>query len=164
MKAVALAALITATTGAAPAAAQMTAGPYGFTVQITLSPKALKKLTDLSESVTVRSFYYGKMARKPTPAEIKRAQADGQEPGMVEITGDTVTLPAAGGLAEMPGRGVGAADATAIGKNPINVNINVFSARKAAPDNLLDCDLFEDTVAAARAKPISITCRLIGES
>ncbi|UMY16128.1 hypothetical protein MMB17_15540 [Methylobacterium organophilum] len=164
MKAIALAALTAALTSAAPAAAQTTASPHGFTVQVSLSPKALKKLTDLSESVTVSSFYYYERARKPTRAEIKRAQADGQEPGAYEIAGDTVTIPAAGGLAEMPGFGVNAADATSIDENPIKVNINVYSARKAAPDNLLDCDLFSDTVTAARAKPISITCRLIGES
>jgi hypothetical protein len=148
----------------APAVAQNAASPFGFTVQVSLSPKALKRLTELREGVTVKSFYYGKSARKPSAAEIKRALADGQEPGQVEIVRDMVTLPAAGGTAEMPGRGVRAADAAKIGANPVNVNINVFSARKAAPDNLLDCDLFDDAVAIARAKPIAITCRLIGES
>ncbi|GJD55525.1 hypothetical protein [Methylobacterium dankookense] len=160
--AAALSALMTVL--AVPAGAQTDAGPYGFSVQVSLSPKALKKLTDISESVTVRSFYYGTMERKPTRADIKRARAEGREPDQIEITGDTATLPAAGGTAAMAGRGVPGADVAAIGKNPVKVNINVFSARKAAPDNLLDCDLFDDAVAVARAKPIAITCRLIGEA
>jgi hypothetical protein len=146
------------------ASAQSAASPFGFTIRVSLSPKAREKLTTISESVTVRSFYYGKSAKAPTRAEIKRALANGEEPGQIEILGDTVTLPAAGGIAEMSGRTVSAKDAAAYGRNPINVNINVFSARRAAPDNLLDCSLFDDAVSVARTQPIVVTCRLIGET
>ncbi|MGA0531041.1 hypothetical protein [Hansschlegelia sp. KR7-227] len=148
----------------AGAAAQAAASPFGFVVQVSLSPKALAKLSAISESVTVSSFYHGKASKKPTAADITRAEADGEEPGQIELPGDTVTMPAVGGVANMPARGVTAADAAAYGRNPVHVNVNVFSARKAAEDNLLDCDLFDDRLAVARAKPVIITCRLIGEN
>ena len=44
------------------------------------------------------------------------------------------------------------------------VNVNVFSSRRSGPDNLLDCDFFQGTVAAARRAPIRLACKLIGES
>ncbi|MCE4226174.1 hypothetical protein HCU64_20690 [Methylobacterium sp. C25] len=145
------------------AAAQTDASPYGFSVRVSLSPKALQKLTAMSESVNVKSFYYGKSAKKPTRADIKRAREEGREPDQIEIVGDVVTLPAAGGLAEIPGRNLDAAEIAAVGRNLLKVNLNVFSARKAVQDNLLDCDLFDDDLELARAKPIAIGCRLIGE-
>ncbi|GLS45940.1 hypothetical protein GCM10007884_39310 [Methylobacterium brachythecii] len=132
-------------------------------MQVSLSPKALQKLTTLSESVAVNSFYYGKSATKPTRADIKRAHAEGREPDQIEMAGDLVTLPAAGGVAGLPGRNLDATEVAAVGSNPLRVNVNVFSARKAAQDNLLDCDLFEDELQLARAKPVIIGCRLIGE-
>ncbi len=164
MKALVLAALAVTVAGTGPGIAQSAAGPYGFSVQVTLSPKARQKLAALSEGVNVKSFYYGTMERKPTRADIKRARAEGREPDQIEMTGDIVTLPADGGTAALAGSGVGGADLAAIGKNPLRVTLNVFSARKAAPDNLLDCDLFDDTVAAARSRPVVVTCRLIGEN
>ncbi|MCJ2034919.1 hypothetical protein [Methylobacterium sp. J-068] len=145
------------------ATAQTNTSPYAFSVSVSLSPKASQKLSTLSESVNVKSFYYAKLARKPTRADIKRARAEGREPDQIEMLGDIVTLPAAGGIAEMPGRNLDAADVAAVGRNPLRVSLNVFSARKAAPDNLLDCDLFDDDLSRARAKPIVIGCRLIGE-
>lgn len=147
-----------------PSNAQTGASPFGFTIQVSLSPKALKKLTEISEGITVRSNYYGKLARKPTKADIKRALANGEVPGTIDLVGDTVTLTSAGGVAEMPGRTVKAKDAADFGSNPVNVNINVFSARNSASDNLLQCSVFDDTLAVARTRPIAITCQLIDES
>ena len=44
---------------------------------------------------------------------------------------------------------------------PPRVLINVVSARHAAPDNLLDCSIFEDDIAVAQARTPRITCDLI---
>ncbi|HLR77453.1 MAG TPA: hypothetical protein VK062_00230, partial [Burkholderiaceae bacterium] len=44
------------------------------------------------------------------------------------------------------------------------VNINVWSGRKSSPDNLLNCDIFQDAIAVAvKQQPITLHCRLIGE-
>ncbi len=43
------------------------------------------------------------------------------------------------------------------------VNINVYSGRKSSPDNLLDCDTFQDTLSVAAEVPIALHCKLITE-
>lgn len=146
------------------AQAQTSASPYGFSVEITLSPKARAKLASLKEEITVASFYYGDLSRKPTRAEIRAAEKEGRDPNQVELEGERVTISGAGGTAQMPGRSVSAKEAAALGSNPMKVNINVFSARRSHPDNLLSCDLFDDDLALARSKPIAVACKLIAES
>ncbi len=41
--------------------------------------------------------------------------------------------------------------------------VNVFSGRHSSPDNLLDCDFFQDKITVAARAPIPIHCKLIGE-
>ena len=41
--------------------------------------------------------------------------------------------------------------------------VNVYSARLAGPDNILDCGLLDDTLTAAEAAATPIACKLIGE-
>jgi hypothetical protein len=43
------------------------------------------------------------------------------------------------------------------------VNVNVYSARRSGPDNILDCAFFQDTVAVARQRSVKLACKLIGE-
>lgn len=43
------------------------------------------------------------------------------------------------------------------------VNVNVYSGRRSSPDNLLDCGMFQDTLAVAAQSPVRISCGLIGE-
>ena len=147
----------------ATAYAETKTGPFGFQVQVTLSPKAAERLSSLSEGITLSSFYYGEAAKKPTKAEIRAAEQDGQQAGQIEIPGDTVTIAGMPGTAEMPGRALGKKEAALYGRNVVRVNVNVFSARLHSEDNLLDCALFDDEVAIAKAKPVEILCRLIGE-
>ncbi len=46
----------------------------------------------------------------------------------------------------------------------VGVLINVYTARKTTQDNLIDCGIFEDTLAKAQAsQPIPIACKMIGE-
>jgi hypothetical protein len=41
--------------------------------------------------------------------------------------------------------------------------INVYSGRKSSPNNLLDCGIYEGSLAAIQGQSIPISCKLIGE-
>jgi hypothetical protein len=43
------------------------------------------------------------------------------------------------------------------------VNVNIYSARRSGPDNILDCDFFDDSLTVAQQAPLTLHCRLIGE-
>ena len=43
------------------------------------------------------------------------------------------------------------------------VAIEVFSGRRSSPNNLLDCDFFDDLLSVAAEKPVQAHCKLIGE-
>lgn len=52
------------------------------------------------------------------------------------------------------------ADAVGL-KGPPRVNINVYSGRRSSPDNLLDCDIFEDDIAIAARAVVPLHCTLL---
>jgi len=144
-------------------AAQSADNGFGFQVEVTLSEKAAAKLASIDEAITVATFYYGERAKKPSKAEIQAAESDGQDPNMLEVAGDDVQLPGEGGVADMTGSTITKKDIANWGKNPVNVNVNVFSSRLHSEDNLLECGIFEDKVELAQAQTIEISCKLIGE-
>ena len=41
------------------------------------------------------------------------------------------------------------------------VNINIFSARHADPNNLLNCEIFEDDIAVAQARAPVLRCVML---
>ena len=43
------------------------------------------------------------------------------------------------------------------------VNVNVYSARRSGPDNILDCDFFDDALTLAQQASLTLHCKLIGE-
>ncbi|MGZ5827314.1 MAG: hypothetical protein ACXWJW_02115, partial [Xanthobacteraceae bacterium] len=46
----------------------------------------------------------------------------------------------------------------------VHILVNVFTARRSGDLNLIDCGIFDGSVAEARAKPVAIACKLIGEN
>jgi len=130
-----------------------------FDLVLTLSPAALTELTRLHEQVTVSAMYAG----EPTKEAQKKKIDD--EIGEVNLGSEEATRPltAATGKFSFVGKGFEAKKLKWVKPGTAKVLINVYSARKAADDNLLDCGLFEDTLATAAAKPIEISCKLIAE-
>lgn len=128
---------------------------YGFTVNVTLSPKAAARLAKLKEGVAVAAYYGG----EPVPARMK----EGGESGEISLDTETITLSSTGGPAAITGRHVDTSRLSWIKGGVAQVLINVFSARRSSPDNLLDCGIFEGSVAKARSAPIKIACKLIEE-
>jgi hypothetical protein len=72
-----------------------------------------------------------------------------------------VTIPGASGRAVITGKTVNTSRIRWV--KEFDVNINVFTARRSSPDNLIDCDFYQDAVAKVQAKPLAISCKLIGE-
>ncbi len=129
------------------------AAGYGFTVDVTLSPKAAALLRAKHEAIIVSAMYSG----EPVPAKTKQAD----EMGEIDLGSENVTIAGMTGQAAISGKGVIIAHLGWV-KVP-QVLINVYSARHSDPNNLLDCGIFEDSIAKAQAAPIKIFCKVIGE-
>lgn len=138
---------------ATPATPAAQAPGGAFTVQVGLSPAARQKLEAGKETVIVSADYFA------TPVDAAKDQAN--EVGQLDLGRAQIELPGAG-VANFDGSAF-AADKLGLAKGAPQVNINVWSGRKSSPDNLLDCDMFQDTLAVAAKMPIMLECRLIGE-
>jgi hypothetical protein len=143
-----LMAIVATTTLAAP-------GPFGFTVDVTLSPKAAARLAALHESITIAASYYG----DPAPAAMRHAD----EVGQINLGRQEVEISGAGGAGVVDGSGVRRARLAWLAKPEPEVNVNVYSSRHSGPDNLLDCAFFQDLVSVAARHPVQLACKLIGE-
>ncbi|MCK8783636.1 hypothetical protein M0638_04475 [Roseomonas sp. NAR14] len=127
-----------------------------FAVAVTLSPRAAARLAALGESITVAAYYSG----EPTRAARRHADRMGQ----INLGAERADLPGAGGTARLTGRNIRLAEIAWVENRAVQVLVNVFSARRRNPDNLLDCGIHEGALAEAAARsPIPIACRLIGE-
>ncbi|TBW37580.1 hypothetical protein EYW49_10745 [Siculibacillus lacustris] len=156
---VAIAAAIAVTSvlcGGLPAAAKdATPVSAAFTVDVSLSPRALARLTQLREGIVVSALYYGEATRAA------RKKAD--EMGQIALGDEKALLPATGGRAAIRGANFDPRKVDWVVDRKAMVNINVFTARRSDPNNLLSCDLFDDALTLAVAGPIPISCKLIEE-
>lgn len=109
----------------------------------------------MKEKIEAAAVWYG----EPTPAARKRAAEDGQ----IYLGDEKVRLSGAGGRAAFSGRKVKVQQIAWLKNREVKINLNIYSARLGGPDNVLNCDLFDDTPKAARAKPVAVACKLIGE-
>lgn len=129
---------------------------FSFDVNVTLSEKALAKLKAQNEGIIVAASYYG----DPKPSARKHAD----EAGRIDLdAGDEkVELPGNGGRATVTG---GKVDSTRLAwlSGPVQVNVNVYSARKAGDDNLLSCDFIDGALADVVKTPVTLHCALIDE-
>jgi hypothetical protein len=138
---------------ASAAAPAWTVGP-GFAVTVSLSPRAAARLASPKETIMISADFYG-----DANAKGRRLQDDmGQ---IVLAPSQKDEIPGAG-TAQFHGPKYDKNLLADVDANGLQVLINVFSGRHSSPDNLLDCDLFQDKIALA-AKGIAIHCKLIGE-
>lgn len=132
-------------------------------VEIALSPAARERLTSRRESLIVSADYFG----EPNTDALAKHVPGSENPWLtlhraqVELKGSQLD-------------GTATARFPAIALNPEQlawtdapdapqVNLNVHSGRRASPDNVLDCGMFQGTLAIAARAPIRLSCRLIGE-
>ncbi len=126
--------------------------PYAFDIALTLSPAAAAKLARIHEKVEVAAMYSG------APRTPKSTMAD--DDGQVDLGADRPQFEPVSATVHIPGTGLKTANLQDINGDPI-VLVNVYTARKADKDNLLDCGIFEDTIRKAQAQPVQIACKLI---
>jgi len=141
-----LAALLALTACQAPAAH----GPHAFSVAVDLTPAAVAKLNALHEKVAVAAYYYG------LPAPGTQAGPDGE----VDLGSEKLEFSPPQSQVAFTGAAIGEGELKTIAGRP-HVLINVFSARHAAPDNLLNCSIFDGEIAAAQTKAPHISCDLL---
>jgi len=145
--------LVAACIPARPAHAQGSYPIPAFSVQVTLSSKATARLAALREGMTVVAYYTG----EPSPAGRRHADQMGQ----INLGSQEVALN--GSTANFSGKTVKATEIEWVKDRDVQLLINVYSARRSGPNNLLDCGIYEDAVAAAAKAPVKIACKLIGE-
>jgi hypothetical protein len=125
-----------------------------FTVAVTLSPAAEKRLHALGESVKVLAYFDGdpligpKQFNRPEP-EIHLGSAEKlvDEKNVAAFTDARISLSAWNRLAD---------------KN-YRVTLNTVSARRVAPDNLLECPASVTSIETLKGRTVEVPCTLIGE-
>lgn len=144
---------------AAPAPSLAAEPTPNFSVVVTLSAEARADLTKRKEQVTVSAMYSGEPTREAVKKKID------SEIGEVVLGEETLTRPIVGGKETFAfaGKAFDVKRTKWIKPGTASILINVYSARKTADDNLLDCGIFEDVLAVAAAQPIEISCKLIAE-
>jgi hypothetical protein len=136
-----------------PASARDSA--MGFSLDVSLSSRAEAQLGSLQEKITVWALWSGQ------PTKAAKKQVD--EEGKIDLGTEEVTLPASGGHAAFTGRSVKPARIGWVKDRDVQILVNVYSARLSGPNNILNCDIFDGSVAVARATPPRIACKLIEE-
>ena len=125
------------------------------TVQVHFSQQAAARLLALHEGVTISASFSG------DPTAAARRQAD--ERGQVELATEDVTIGVEPAAATISGAGVTEAKMRLLRNRAVKLLINVFSARRSGPDNILNCDIFDGAAAVAARSPVQIKCKLITE-
>lgn len=133
---------------AAPAFAQEADRPV--TLAITLSAEAAALLQEMGEWVTVSAYYFAHDAGPGAPRE---------EDGSVYLGGETLQLYPVDQSVTLAGPRDYPSGWTAAPQ----INVNVFTSRFAAEDNLIWCDLVEGPVAEIAAAENVIACTLLGQ-
>ena len=136
-------------------AAQEPGPQAAFDVQLTLSPQAQRVLKKTHEGIVVLASYYAEpnTAGERHVDQIGRIDMGQQklilpgEPGTVHISGDLFARHHLGWT-----------------RGPVMLNVNVYSARRAGPDNILACDFFDGELGHATAVPMELHCYLIDEN
>lgn len=150
--------------GSSPNEATPAASSNAFNVEITLTPAARERLVSQRESLIVSAEYFG----YPT-ARAQQQRVPGSENPWLTLHRTQVELD--GG--RLNGTPVAHFPAVALDAKQLawteapgapQVNLNVYSGRRSSPDNLLDCTMFQDTLAIASRALIRLACGLIGEA
>jgi hypothetical protein len=136
-------------------AAMASAGSYGFVVDVSLSAKAAALLHDRKLAVVVAANYQG----DPIPS--KEAFAAKLGAGPLGVGEELVTIPGSGGRAVVTGKGLVRKWVGWVKR--LDVLVNVSSGGGSGSKNLLDCGIFEDSLAKAQGKPVAISCKLLDE-
>ncbi len=129
-----------------------------FDVEVSLSPQAQARLAQPRETIIVAAEYFGEPS-----ADAQARKVAGSENPWLQLHRREIELDGAG-VAHFPAVALDARQLAWTDRpDAPQVNINVYSGRRSAPDNLLGCDMFQDTLAVAARATVRLQCRLIAE-
>ena len=131
----------------------------GFTVEVSLSEKAIQKLLEAKETIVAVSYFTASPRKGISPKSYKKLLS---RPGPLGL--GTVEVEAKPG--ESLKFGAIKLDQSAIGvidEQGPQLLLNVVSGRRSSENNLLLCDIFEGSLKSVQRTVISITCKLIDE-
>lgn len=138
-----------------PRTAAARPGEAGFTIDLALSARAAAELTRRNESITVSVMYSG----EPRPAYASRGD---ETTGEIDLGEELITVPGRAGQVTVTGQRLRRERLPWLSGAP-NVLVNVYSARRSGPDNLLDCGIISGTMAEVAGRRHRLLCQLIGE-
>ena len=127
---------------------------FAFDVRITLSDLAAERLKTTREGIVVSAYYTG----EPLPSAENRAN----QIGTIDLGTENREVIGAEGLVRVTGKKVDFRRLEWI-KGPVLLNVNVYSARRTNPDNILSCDFFDGKLSSAVRKTPVLHCTLIEE-
>jgi hypothetical protein len=127
---------------------------FAFDVRITLSDLAAERLRTTREGIVVSAYYTG----APLPSAENRAN----QIGTIDLGAENREVIGAEGLVRITGKKIDLRRLDWI-KGPVMLNVNVYSARRTNPDNILSCDFFDGKLSSAVRTPPTLHCTLIEE-
>jgi len=143
------------TQGKPQESAEPTVNVPEFVITVKLSPQAETRLRSIHESIEVLAMFDG----DPLPGQGKY-----NPPNRDVVLGSAETLVDANNEARFKNVSVPLSDWNRLADKNYFVTINVFSARKADENSLLDCDdPISRRIETFRGKTIEVRCGLIGE-
>jgi hypothetical protein len=131
------------------------AAVFNFTVKITYSAKAMATLVAGKETVIVAGY----LTASPIAGTPKQYVDRMGEIGLGEVDREI----APGAIATFSNVKPTVAMMKWVDSQGPQLLINVYSGRKSSPNNLLDCGIYEGSLAAIQGQSIPISCKLIGE-
>ncbi len=120
-------------------------------IRVLLSPDARQTLMQGKEGITVAASWYG----EPNA----RHQSAADESGQIDMGRSELNLPSEGGTVRFTPASI---NRKRLGwlKEGVWVNINVYSARRHWPDNILNCEIADGPLAGLARKPVTLRCSL----
>ena len=128
--------------------------PYAFQVRVSLSEKAAATLQHRNEGIVISASYSGK------PRSSAKQHAD--QVGQIALGNQNVEIPGKPATVIVNGSSVQRGRLSWV-RGPVLLNVNVSSARRSGPNNILACDRFDGRLRSAFRQPVQIHCSLIEE-
>lgn len=138
---------------APPASAVPAAVDYSYDIALSFTPAAIEKIKARGSQMEISALYYGNA--RPSTVQL----ADPKD-GTIHLNTDTLQVEAKDQTIHMTGAGAQTENLQHItGQKPL-VLINIYSTKGGKKDGLIGCDVFQDYVESAQAKPVAIHCDL----
>lgn len=125
-----------------------------FEIQLQLSDKAEKTLRQKKETVIVMAYFLG-IPKDTTSKEYMESGEKSLGSKSIELTTERT--------AKFTGVKVAKKDVALLTDPDYRVLINIYSGRKSSENNLLDCEILEDSISKVKNKAHVLKGKLIGE-